>query len=463
MKMKYTLLAGLIASSLSTQTLAQDIVQTLENADQNVNAIVVSHEDTADAVESKIGEYIAQKEQLIEAANKSHLIRFFGGQAEISVTTNHPDWAVYRAMALAEAMHRARDSYLKTLNRDFVEEQVRETFHQHGLPEPTAKDFQSDNRFQQLLGKAVALFDGHLSKELEKFGISAPEFAQAPPEKKQILMQQYFENRSISKAYGDLSGMFVTKTYEQYDESGKGTIGVVMTLSLNKRDKVVDLINSKGDVQPDPTRKNPTAANLKEYFKNQSVPYMNAGTDLMYDAQGYPMLVSFGQYGVVHTSDRDMRSIEREAAEGFAEDAAWSALASAYNLSGDFARESIKRTAKEKSRTTTLIGPDATRTAEGSLQRTVQTTSTESSKMTSSLKQMTGVSIEHKWRAKHPATGHEMVGVVLVWHPIKVQNTVKMQSGARADELEKPTSSNASPSNLKTESESADRFDLSDF
>ncbi|KAB2826177.1 DUF6844 domain-containing protein [Aliivibrio finisterrensis] len=459
------LLAALLAGSFTVpNVLAQDVVTQIEQSTQTAEQVNIVEEDPADKIDEQLTHYVLQKVNATAKANKSHLIRFYSGAANISITKSNPDWANYRAIALNEAIAKAREDYLKTLNRDFTQETIRDFFTQRGIPAPTAEDFKSENKFDQLMTKAIALIDGAMMAKLEEMGIDAAEFQNAPPEKKQTLMRQYFGTTSISKAYGDLSGMFVIKTFENYRSDGIGSVGVVMALSAKRRDQVVDMIESNGEVMPDKEKMNPKNANLATVFASYPAPYLNKGVKLMYDAQGYPMLVAFGQSGVVHTSDRDERDIEREAAEMFAEDDAWGAMASAYNLNGDFAKKATVAKKTDKERVTKLVGPGNVRTAESAVRHSAISIMDQSSSMTAELKGMTGVSIENKWRQKHPATGHEMVGVVLVWHPVKVKQTQIIQSGLSANEIDaKQETSEPAKAGTTDSFESEDHFDLSDF
>lgn len=459
-----------VESSSMTEQSANDVeitnIESSSIGEQSVKNVEVAVKDPADQIDEKISSYIQKVESSVAKAHKSHLIRFYSGTSSISIDKSDTEWANYRAEALNEAIFKARESYLRTLNRDSVRTEVRDYFKAKGLPEPQAEDFKNQSKIEQLLDKAVAVADGKLNKELKDMGINAKEFDAASPKKKQTLLKQYFGTKSITSAYGDLSGMFVTQTFEVIDENGKGSVGVVMALSATKRDKVVALIDSKGQVAADPQKANPNNSNLPAVFAaKKDTLFLKKGTELIYDAQGYPVLVAYGQAGVSYSSDSEERQIEREAAVEWADDDAWGALASTYNLSGDFSKESNKENTKIKENVFELAAGNNVRKNESGIQKNIMSTIKSSSTMVSSIKDMTGVSIEYKWRKPHPITGQEMVGVVLVWHPIKIRNAELMQSGKTAAEMD----SSIAPTNnaigaTKTSSfSSEDSFNVSDF
>ncbi|KOO09888.1 hypothetical protein AKJ18_37075 [Vibrio xuii] len=80
--------------------------------------------------------------------------------------------------------------------------------------------------------------------------------------------------------------------------------------------------------------------------------------------------------------------------------------------------------------------------------------------MHSSIQNMTGVSTEYEWRRKHPVTGHEMVGSVLVWHPKKITTAKNIASGKTEAQLDLELQGNGGSTNS---AESENMFDAADF
>ncbi|WP_434355326.1 hypothetical protein NF212_10415 [Parasalinivibrio latis] len=425
---------------------------------QSAQDVQVAEIDPDQQVQELIDKYRQAVEAKVRAQGKQNSVVFFEGKGQIAVDKNHTDWSEFRALALNEAVLKARESYLKTLNRDFVQQDIKEYFKAKGLPEPTADDFKSESKLTQLLNKAIAVVDSKLNAELEENGVNPQEFEAAPQTKKQQLFREYIGTKSITRAYGDLSGMFVVKTFEVIEDNGKGTVGVVMALSNAKRDRVKALVESRGNVMPDPEKANPANANIKSKLANMNdTLFLNTGTQLWYDDKGYPMLVSFGQAGVIYTNDPDERTMEREAARGYAEDNAWGLLAGTYNMNGNFARDSMRGQEKTKDKVFEFAAGNVRTSETAGIQRKIMSVTEESSKMTSSIRDVTGVGVEHTWLKKHPVTGKEMTGVVVVWHPVRIQNAEDLQNGREpvATETNKPTSAH--------EAGSEDFFDAADF
>lgn len=468
--MKYKVFALMVALSFSAS--ADQMVATAAEPEvvlppQSSENVQQAQSDPADLVDKAISDYITDVEERVAKAGKSHSVLFFSGKASLNINSNDPDWAIFREQAIKEAVLKARENYLTTLNRDVVQEQFREFFSSKGKPEPTAADFQSKAGVDSLLDKAILLAETMLDKELVEQGIEPASFKKATPQIKRDLFRDAIGTKTMTKAFGDLSGMTVQQVYEFIREDGTGHVGVVMALSARKREQIRALVESGGMVEPNPAKANPEFANVGAALASLSEPYLEMGTKVFYDDKGYPMIVSFGQSGVRYSADPDERDLEREDAHQFAVDNAYGALAATYNMNGDYVRESVQGSSKTKQHTFDLLNDGSVRKNSGAVRKEIMRQSEALSKMTASISGLTGVSVRHQWRQKHPITGKEMSGVVVVWHPVAIQNAELMQSGKSAAEIEAGMAAK-DPKAKKDGGQvqgrkSVDRFDPEDF
>lgn len=415
--------------------------------------------DPKDQVEAQVQQFTRQARKQIKAAGKENSVFFYEGVARLGANKSDPLWSEYRVAAINEAVFKAKANYLKSLNSNTITEQVKDYFKASGLPEPTADDFKTGNKLEQLLDKAVAVADGKLSQELSEMGMDVNEFNAAPPSQQRTLFKEFIGTKTMRSAYGDLSGMTVAQIFEVIEGDGKGAIGVVLVLSNKKRQELQTLHDARGNVQPIPEKANPANADIYERLANMDEHlYAEYGTALWYDEKGYPVLVTFGQSGVRFVQDDDERDVEREAAMGDAEDSAWSLLAGTLNMAGDFAREATKGKQKEKKQLFELINGGVRKSETAGIETSMLNTVEESTKMRASLHDITGVNVEYRWRKTHPLTGKEMVGVVLVWHPVSIQNHEDIQAG-RESSIEQ----NEADHGEGFSSQSINHFDAADF
>jgi hypothetical protein len=430
-----------------------------EQSDKDVNK-VVEEIDTQLEVENKIGSYKLKVQNSLARQGKTHSAFVYSGTADITVDKNDPSWSAYRTMAIKEAMARARESYLQELNVSTQSSTLNRLANKSGMPPATIDDFRAESSSTAIRDKVIAAIGGKLDAELEDLGINPEEYKAAPPEKRGDYLKASIAEQTKRTAYGNLSGMFLIKTFEVMKDNGEGTVGVVMAMSLKKKKLLKALIDSKGNIQPDGTKADSKFTTISNYLvsKKDSL-YLKSGTNIKYDELGYPFIISYGQAGVKFSTNSQIRSMERKVAKPYAINDAWANLARTYNLSGKFSAE----TSQSKSNTTETISRLVNNNIETTQSDTVSSLiseMTQMSKTSASIKGLTGVKIEYTWSKKHPITGKEIVGAVIVWHPVSVRNAIDLTNNVTHKEAE-PNDADKTQSIHSAESE--DMFDAADF
>jgi len=444
---------------VNTTVTAEIAPAEIKQSDEDVT-LVKAGVDTLDLIESKLKNYVANLKRSLEKNNKAHKAFVYSGSAEISVDKSNPNWAKFRERALGTAILNARKSYLETLNTSVENSTIAMLSYNNGLPAPTVSDFKSDSKLSSFVDKVVAVLDGKLDKDLKEMGIDPKQYNAAPPAIKRDLYKNAVVDQTFRSSYGDLSGMMLVKVYEEITESGQGTVGAVMVLSAKKRDQIKALVESNGQVGPDESRKNPKYSSIHDALvAQQDSLYLKSGTQIVYDAQGYPMIFAYGQSGVTYSASSIKRKIERKVAKGFAVNNAWANFSRTYNLSGDFSSKSSISQSSSETEKFELIA-DSVRSQSSGLTESLVEQMEEKASMHSSLQSMTGVSTEFDWRRKHPVTGQEMIGTVLVWHPKKIINAQNLADGKTETELDFEQNSDSTSSKGF---ESEDMFDAADF
>nr|VVV05747.1 hypothetical protein AW0309160_03230 [Aliivibrio wodanis] len=470
MKLNKKIIAVILSGCLIPNTYAEESIDTsvtaeikagdIEKASDKDVVLADSEHDTLTIVEDKLERYVLNIKRKLVKQNKAHKVFVYTGTAEINVDKSNPNWSKFRERALESALLNARKDYLETLNTSSENSIVSSFSKTNGLPKPTISDFKSESKMDNFLGKVIGVLDGKLDQELDKMGIDSKQFNAAPPSIKRDLYKEAVVDLNTRSSYGDLSGMTLVKLYEEIKDSGQGTIGVVMLLSAKKRDQIKALVESNGQVSPDTTRINANFTTLDDFlYAQKDSLYLKSGTQVIYDAQGLPMILVYGQSGIRYASSSSERKIERKTAKRFAVNNAWANFSRVYNLSGEFSGSSSTEVSSSKSEQFDLIS-DSIRTKSSGLTESLIERIEEKASMSSSLQGMTGVSIEFDWRRKHPITGHEMAGTVLVWHPTKIQHSQNLLSGKSEAELDRDV---MGESNSSSSFESEDMFDAADF
>ncbi len=416
--------------------------------------------DTLDEVERKLKKYVRHVKSSLEKQGKQHKTFVFYGTADLEIDVNDPNWSKKRERALEEAIFNARKQYLETLNTDVDTSTISSMSKVNGLPAPTMDDFRNDDKLVSFIDKVVAVLDAKLDSELEEMGIDPEQYKAAPPAIKRDLYKKSVVEQTERSAYGDLAGMMVVKVFEEVRDSGQGTIGAVLVLSANKRDQVRAMIESNGQINAAPAKANKNFGNIYDYLAAQEDSlYLKTGTQIVYDADGYPMIFAYGQAGVTYSNSSAKKRIERDVAKKFATNNAWANLARTYNLSGDFKETTSSETQVSESEKFEKIADSIRHTSAGLTENLIEQIESRTS-MSASLRNMTGVSPEFEWRRQHPVSGHEMVGTVLVWHPTKVTHAINLASGKSESQLDMEMEEQSDSVNS---AESEDMFDAADF
>lgn len=400
MNFKKRLLATLIAGSIFSVNFSAVAEEALPAVSNEYVQAKPATADTESVVKEGMAEYVMNQTDRLIAAGKEDVV-FLQGTGKISVTKDNSAWAVHRAIAMNEAIQAARESYLNGMLEEFGHEVIKEFMDHADLPAPTAADFEDPGFISSLVEKSMMLADAKLNSLLRGYGVSVEDYRAMPPSKREEVVREAFTMNSLRKAAGDLSGLVVQQVFEQYDESGKGTVGVVMTISAKQRDLMQDILSSNGDVLPKPSAANPQTKNLYRYFHDMPNKPLRFGTMVMRDSKGYPMVLAFGQWGVKYATNERKRDRERKVAQIMAENSAWSTLSSVINLHGELTDETSAKRISSTMRLTEKLGRDSVTSKDVEAEDQIQQLVDRSSKMTSSIKGLKGVRMMGEWRQKH--------------------------------------------------------------
>lgn len=386
---------------------------------ETVQASQAVPEDAYAYVEERAREYISEKRRKFASQNKQVFIH--SGSALIRLKPTEAGWADARVLAYTEAQQKAREKLLKQLYTSVASETIRKSFKTNKLPTFTEEEIQNQNMFEALLDKIVVLADATIDSQLEELGVDPSEYSAASPRKRKVMMQKAITQTVSTRSKGDITGSQIMKSFEKTDANGNTAVTVVIATSNKKKNFLASLRKSKGNIEPNPAK---AKMSVEDYLAKYRANFMyQIGTKLHWDEQGYPVILSFGMSGNdCNISDYEECVDNREFSYLDAELNAWAHIAEAYNLSGTVEATSSTTSDKSRTATATLTNDNTTETQEETVAKVIKETS-QTSRMTSSVKGLTGVQEATRWSAKHPVTNREVNGVVLVWHPLAEQAT----------------------------------------
>ena len=257
---------------------------------------------------------------------------------------------------------------------------------------------------------------------------------------------------------GSAAGLIPVKTFEGVDDEGNTAIGVVAVYSERMR-HIANQVARGEVIRPDPARsRRPIADQIADFDKNGELPN-EFGVRVMWDEQGYPAIVSFGQWGWSPANlSKRKRAQRRKFAMKQAENDALSNLTVFVRASTRFTEESS-------------VGADLEEVfnlPRGGVPEEVEEVEIADKLMeTARIKaevNLTGYTPERRWAARHPLLDdQELVGAVVYWSPARedaIRKTVGMKA-KHAPPKEEP-SRNPQKKHVSGSAESRDP-DLSDF
>ena len=349
------------------------------------------------------------------------------GIAFVKVTPEANDWADHRLMAYKEALMNAQAQFIEFEGISTRAETLSKFFDDKSqMPSFSPEELQSSSKLEEVLNKAIALAGGKLDEQLNELGINPDEFNAAPPEKRARLFENSISEQVSTRARASLTGLMPVKTFEANDAQGRHAIAVVVVASDKMRQFVYDMKQSKGDLAPNPRKAG--GPSLRERFSsNKSALIHEFGIRKMYDENGYPVLVSFGQSGTGYNgSDFNRQMNARKGAFMHAKADAYANFAYLLNAVGN---------AESTTRKSSMNVTDGVVRAEQGGVMESEETRTEMVKAINneisargSISDLPGTRQLLRWTAKHPQHGNEINGVVYVWHPVSEQNARDMRN-----------------------------------
>lgn len=257
----------------------------------------------------------------------------------------------------------------------------------------------------QVLGqKVTALTEGALDKLLKKLDVDPSQFSER---KKRVLARQALTKQIATNAVASVVGMRPLSSFED-----ASSIGVLMVYSKAQQ-ALADAIR-EGRAMNNPAKAGHSTIQqiISAQLKKDSDYLYQHGVRLIYDNQGTPWLVAFGQSGVKATNQTSRLKLNmmirgnRQAAASFAR----AQLAEFLQGTVSFSASTNFLSEAEVARITKgdMISEEQT----SNLGKLIQTKIRQQAKV-----KMPGIIVLRKWTANDPDSGHLVVGEAIAWSP----------------------------------------------
>lgn len=194
---------------------------------------------------------------------------------------------------------------------------------------------------------------------------------------------------------------------------------VAIVASPKMRAFIDDVIRSKGDITPNPSKA--SSIPLEQVFSDKSALIDEFGIRRMFDEQGYPVLVSFGQSSNPYRgNDYQQRYDNRKVSFAAAEAEAFGNFATLFKSTGTFDESTSQVMQNQRIGIVRAEGRDLSESEETSREfiRALE----QEMEASGRVQDLAGTRELLRWTAKHPLYGHEINGVIYVWHPVAEAN-----------------------------------------
>jgi len=369
--------------------------------------------------------YVVDAKSCVEAKSKLYVSRtrsmptFRGfiadGIAEINVDTHNLQWGQRRNIAFKQAIQHAQVNYITNLNIDHFK--TTQVTHASSGEAPNFSQKEKDNYHQQQSSNNIKnkLFNA-ITKKLD------PDSNTNDEEKINNLTKSAYTDVEVTgestelNVAAELSGVYVVKTYEAITAQGVTWVAAVVRGSINTKRQVAALYEGGSAYQP-VKEKQAQGINPHQWFSNHYENlYKEFGSRLIWDEEGYPVMLSFGQASnwLAKGTEKYDR-YDQHFVPSMARNDAIAAMSRVFNLQGSL---------NSKNFTGTKTGEKMTITYDGKTQSQMKdqvnnmiTNMDELAKMSSKISGMQGVTILGQYENYHPITGQKIIGYVLAWSP----------------------------------------------
>ena len=338
------------------------------------------------------------------------------GVSLVALTADNPRWPKARSLAFQNAFVQAMGEYVASVRqrtsvslvRDYFAEDIPESELEYQEGEPP------DSFVKRIVLKSAVLAEQELDQKLAESGMSDDEIQRlTTPVQKRTMLAERISRTTFNTAIGSAAGLVPVKTFEAIDDEGNSAIGVVAVYSQRMR-HIAKRISRREVIRPEPSRARESIANQIGTYASEELPN-EFGVRVMWDEQGYPAIVSFGQWGWSPANlSKRKRAQRRKFAMKQAENDALSNLTVFVKACTRFTEESNVGADLEEAFNLPRGGvPEEIEGAEIA-DRLVETARVKAEVA------LTGYTLQRSWSAPHPLLDeHEIVGAVAFWSPAR--------------------------------------------
>ncbi len=397
--------------NIAMSNMPQEITQTdvvMQNAISDASDKEIASQNINDFFDGFASEY--DIEYGIDKNEKT----FYNGKAVVALDDTDPNFAKALNLAFDEALIDMQASFVRDMYGKQSTSVVQKFFSDDSSNAREFEKLPPEGKLSQLLNKVTTLVGAKLDQYLEEMSINTQGLSE---ERKKVLLADSLVQKIHINALGNMRGLVPVQTAMLKNSNGKYEVGVIAVVSPKTKQiaedirlKRASLVSGKGK-------------DINQFLPKNSKDYLNElGIRLVYDANGMPVIMSYGQWSYLKGEDSYTNSRKQQNAEQTAIARADSAISAFVNSSITFKQDQELSKDIETSITQRIAHND-TEEQENSARNIIDRTTREA-KLSSQIA-LKGIRTIKRWNALDD-NGIEYVGAVRAYSYNFVKNADKI-------------------------------------
>ena len=213
---------------------------------------------------------------------------FYTGSANVLVPDTDPQFSKALQLAYQKALMDLQKEFIKDAFGRIATEKISNYEADNSTNAREFEDLPKGGTMEQIFNKITQLAGAKLDKALGDLGVNVEGLNE---ERKKTLFKEEFMIKNMTNAFGKMSGLVPVQTVIT-QKRGEYKVGIIAVMSDKTRQIAQDmslgrksLITGKGK-------------EIKEYLPKETKGYLNEyGIRLIYDENGAPVILSYGNWG----------------------------------------------------------------------------------------------------------------------------------------------------------------------
>lgn len=289
---KILFIGSLVVASL---LYAQDI-QNTQISQQDINTQnEMSNASTKDISPKSIEDFFEEFADKfdIEYGVSKNAKTFYTGKSTVIINDTDPQFAQALQNAYQKAMLNLQSEFVKDAFGRIATSKIQSYEADNSTNAREFEELPKGGAIKQILNKLSQLAGAKLDKALNDLGIDTKSLSE---DRKKTLLKQEFISKTITSALGSMSGLVPVQTIVT-QRRGEYDVGVIAVISNKTRQLAKDMaLSRKSNIKG-------KGKAISEYLPKDKKGFLNEyGIRLIYDENGAPVILSYGNWGYVADS-----------------------------------------------------------------------------------------------------------------------------------------------------------------